>query len=461
MQILLVMGVNWVGIAAKQGGVQVVYWIAAILTLFLPSAAVVTYCVKIWPEEGGVFEWCTRAFGPLAGFLNAWNFGIWALVTVSTIGIMFTAALAYALGDKYAWIEESKLYIHAFNIGLFAIIFVLCIVGFRILKWFAHFGTFMMILINVLLVGILFIHPAATPSHPHHSPQSAFSLALTLPMLTFLSLNLFAKMALGGLTGIEQIAVFAGETKDPARSVWRSAWIAAPLIGLLFILGTGALLTYTPADQIDLNGPIPQVLAAAFGTSNSAATGISWPGLLGRTAILGLAIFTVAQFAMIVAETSRLPMVAGWDGILPDWFTRLSPRYGTPVRSIAVIVALAVVACVLATQFSSGAQEAYQLLTVEASFLYDFYFGMMFLIPLTVGTRFGPAPSVTLKIAAAIGLFVTSLHAVISSYPIINIPNKLEFAGKIVGIGILLNLAGYALYRQALRAVAAATHDTQ
>jgi amino acid transporter len=457
MQILLVMGVTWIGIAAKQGGVHVVYWIAAILTLFLPSAAVVTYCVKIWPEEGGVFQWSTRAFGPLAGFLNAWNFGFWALITVSTIGNICATSLAYALGDHYAWIEESKPLIHTFNIVIFAVIFLLCVVGFRILKWFAHFGTFIMILINVLLVGLLFIHPAATPAHPHHNPQAAFSFALTLPMLTFLSLNLFAKMALGGLTGIEQIAVFAGETKDPARSVWRSAWIAAPFIGLLFILGTGALLTYTPADKIDLTGPIPQVLAAAFGTSNAASSGINWPGLLGRGAILGLALFTIAQFAMIVAETSRLPMVAGWDGILPEWFTRLSPRYGTPVRSIAVIVAFAVVACVLATQFSSGAQEAYQLLTVEASFLYDFYFGMMFLIPLTVGNRFGPAPSLGLKLAAATGLFVTSLHAVISSYPIIDIPHPLLFAAKIAGIGILLNLAGYALYRQAQRSIAASS----
>ena len=57
MQILLVVGVTWVGIAAKQGGVHLVFWIAAILALFLPSAAVVTYCVQIWPEEGGVYEW--------------------------------------------------------------------------------------------------------------------------------------------------------------------------------------------------------------------------------------------------------------------------------------------------------------------------------------------------------------------------------------------------------------------
>jgi amino acid transporter len=451
MQILLVVGVTWIGIAAKQGGVHLVFWIAAILTLFLPSAAVVTYCVQIWPEEGGVYQWTTHAFGPLAGFLNAWNFGLWALITVSNIGIMFATSLAYSLGDRYAWIANSNKLINTFNITLFAIILVLCVVGFRILKWVAHFGTFCMVAVNILLVGLLFFHPHATRLHPHHAPQAPFSLALTMPMLTLLSLNLFSKMALNGLTGLEQIAVFAGETKDAARAIWKSAWIAAPMIALIFILGTGALLTYIPANQIDLTGPVPQVLAAAFG-GGPATAGINWGLMLGRGAILALAISVIAQYALIISETSRLPMVAGWDGILPEWFSRLSPRFGTPVRSIVLIVSVSVAACILATQFSSGAQEAFQLITVEAAFLYDIYFAMMFLIPLTVGSRFGKPAGVGLKIAAATGLLVTVIHAVFSMYPIIDIKNPIAFAEKIGFAAVAVNLAGGALYWQARRA---------
>src|SRR5580658_872780 len=88
MQILLVVGVTWIGTAAKMGGVHLVFWIAAILMLFLPSAAVVTYCVQIWPEEGGVYQWTRHVFGSLAGFLNAWYFGRWGLLSGSNIGIL-------------------------------------------------------------------------------------------------------------------------------------------------------------------------------------------------------------------------------------------------------------------------------------------------------------------------------------------------------------------------------------
>ncbi len=98
MQILLVVGVTWIGIAAKQGGTHLVFWLAAIATLFLPSAAVVTYCVQLWPEEGGVYQWTRHVFGPLAGFLNGWNFAMWAIISTSNLGIVCATSLAYSLG---------------------------------------------------------------------------------------------------------------------------------------------------------------------------------------------------------------------------------------------------------------------------------------------------------------------------------------------------------------------------
>ncbi len=453
MQILLVVGVTWVGIAAKQGGVHLVFWIAAILTLFLPSAAVVTYCVQIWPEEGGVYEWTRHVFGPLAGFLNAWNFALWALLTVSNLGIQCATALSYSLGPAYGWMAESKSVINTLNIVLFTLILIICIVGLKVGKWIAHFGTFTMIAVNILLVALLFFHPHATAAHPHHSPQAPFSLAIGMPMLTLLSLNLFSKMALNGLTGLEQIAVFAGEIKNAASAIWKSAWLAAPIIALIFILGTGSILSYVPADKVDLTGPVPQVLAVAFGGegAGAAGTGINWGLMLGRIAILAISVSTIASYTLIVAATSRLPMVAGWDRILPDWFTRLSPRFGTPVRSIVIIVALAFLACLLAT-YGASAQEAYQLITVTDAILYDIYFGMMFLIPLVVGSRFCKPPSLWLKGAALSGLLVTLLHTVLSVFPIIDVPNPVVFGIKVIVSAIFINLVGYAIYWQAGRA---------
>ena len=88
--------------------------------------------------------------------------------------------------------------------------------------------------------------------------------------------------------------------------------------------------------------------------------------MLGRATILVLALALVAQYTVVVAETSPLPLVAGLYGMVPAWFTRLDPRWKTPTRSIAVIVVLAI-AMGLAATYGTGAQEAFQIINSAAS----------------------------------------------------------------------------------------------
>ncbi len=443
MQILLVVGVTWIGIAAHQGGTHILYWLAALLAFFLPSAGVVGFCVKIWPQEGGVYQWTRQAFGPFAGFMSAWNFAVWALLTVAPLGLQVATSLSYAMGPKYAWMAENHALSTGLNIGLFAMILAICVPGFGIGKYVSHFGTAVMVLVNVVLAVLIFYHPNATAAHPHVNPQPTISFKLSTGMLTLLSLNLFSKMAFNALTGLEQIAVFAGETKDAARAVLRSAWLAAPLIAIIFILGTVSLLTYIPAQAVDLVGPVPQVLAAAF--SGGSTQGPNWGLMLGRAAILGLALTVVAQYALIVAETSRLPLVAGWDGIVPAWFTRLSPRFGTPVRSILVIVVLGLIAGFAATS-GVGKQEGFQLLVASANISYAIYYGMMLLIPIVVGARFGSKASPLLKIAASAAFIVTVLALGMNLFPIVDVANPIAFGLKVLGVALIVNAIGAALY---------------
>ena len=63
----------------------------------------------------------------------------------------------------------------------------------------------------------------------------------------------------------EGMAILAGETHSPARAVKRSVYIAAPVITLFFILGTATVVAYVPTNDIDLIGPLPQVLRVGFG----------------------------------------------------------------------------------------------------------------------------------------------------------------------------------------------------
>ena len=453
MQILLVVGIFPAGIAARQGGTHVLLWLLSVALLLLPTAGLVQYCVKIWPYEGGVYQWAKHTIGPFAGFLCAWNLGAYFLLLTSNLGILTASSLSYGLGPHAAWMVDSRIFITGLNVGLFALIFLVNIPGLGVGRWVAHLGTGIILMVTALLLMLLFLHPHSSPVHPHMSPQAPFSLGF--PILTLISLNLFSKIGFNGLTGLEQVAVFAGETRNAARSILRSAWIAAPGIALIYIVMTGCMLTYTAADRIDLTGPVPQVLAAAFANGHGSIDATDWGLILGRTAILALAAAQVAQYAVIVAETSRLPMVAGWDHLIPAWFTGLHPRYRTPVNSLTVIVLLSVLFCSLASA-GTGTQEAFQLIVTSANVCYGVYYLLMFAVPWIAGTRFSRRPDLRpglgLRLACLCAIAFTLLATIFNFVPIVDVPQPWLFAAKVGLAALVVNFIGAIIYWRGTRA---------
>jgi len=450
MQILLVVGVAWCGIAAKQGGTQLWFWVLGIIFFFLPLARLVTYCVQVWPQEGGVYQWTKHAIGPWAGFLGAWNFAFWVLLVVSNLGIMTATSLSYSLGDKYGWMATNNWFILALSAVLFGIILLVNLPGFGIGKWVSHFGTVVMLLVTFLLMVLLVWHPHQTATHQQVIDQSRFSLAMHWSgplnvMAMLFTINLFTKVVFNSLSGLEQVAVFAGETRNAARTILRSAWVAAPIIAIMYILMTGSILTYIPSANVDLTGPIPQILAAAF-SGGGATTGTDWGLMLGRFAILALAVACIAQYAVVVAEISRLPMVAGWDGLLPAVFTKLHPKWKTPVWSIATMVGLAFVAAIVAIYLGNSNQVAFQLIVSTSNLCGGVYYVLFFAVPLVVGNRFGKKPSLGVKLCGLSCGMITLFAMGFMMQPIVPVKSAWLFAAEVLGSGLLANALGLLVY---------------
>jgi hypothetical protein len=103
----------------------------------------------------------------------------------------------------------------------------------------------------------------------------------------------------------------------------------------------------------------------------------------------------------------------------------------------------------------TGAQEAFQLINNVCIVLYNVYFGMMFLIPLVVGSRFGKPPGMGLKIASLSGFLVTLVATILSVFPIVDVKSPLVFAEKIIGTAVAINLAGALVFWSARRKTSA------
>jgi glutamate:GABA antiporter len=436
-QIVYVVGTIWVGTAAKLGHSQLIFWLAAMLFFYLPQAAVVIDLSRRMPLEGGLYQWARLGLGELMGFLVAWNLWIYAVVLIATIGLVISTNLSYVAGPGGAWMASNKTFIMLLNALLLAALMVLAAVGLGVSKWLHNAGSVMLMLAFLALIVLPFYH-MARGTLPNYRP-----FAVAMPAFTLFSFNVFGKMSMGALSGFEYVAVLAGETKDAARTIARATIIAAPIIAAMFILGTSAVLAFVPMDQINLIGPIPQVLHIGFGVTGigAIAAGIAILLITGRT---------IANSSIVFTGTTRMPMVAGWDNLLPRWFTKLHPRYRTPINSI---VFLGIVSMVFGAAGIAGVgeQEAFQLLDNAAGIFYALTYLIMFAIPLIGMRRAEPRPSFWLRVAALSGFAVTLLYVVLSIFPIIDVASWLAFALKISSVVVALNLIGGALFFAARR----------
>jgi amino acid transporter len=429
---MYVVGSAWVGTAAKVGQSHIVFWILAILLFYLPQAAVVIYLNRLMPLEGGLYQWASAGLGRFLGFLVGWNLWAYTVMILATFAIVVAANLSYLLGPSGAWLTRESWYTIGVTVILITGVTVVSLLGLRTGKWFQNIGGVAQILTfaGLLVAPLIALHRG---SINHYHP---FDTAL--PTFSAVNLNIFGKLALGALSGFEYVAILAGECRDPARSIGRSVMLASPVIAGMFILGTSSVLAIVPADQIDLVSPIPQTLNLAF-------QGLGVARFIAPMLILLLLLRQIGNLTLIFAGNTRLPMVAGWDGLLPDWFTRLDPRFRTPRNSILFVGALAL-GLSLAGQVGVGIQEAFQLLDNAAGILYAFAYLALFAIPLAASKRLGAPVPVWLKATAVAGFAVTLLYSILSIFPIIDVASWQIFAAKILAVLIGANVVGLAIY---------------
>ena len=430
-QVLFIVGLPWVGVAAKLGRAHVVFWLLAIVLFYLPSALVVIHLNRAMPLEGGLYQWAKLGFNELLGFMVAWNLWLFAILNTSETGLQVTQYLEYILGPDLHWLTASKWFTCIVSVAIIMALVAVTTRGLSVGKIVHNAGGALMLVTFAALMLLPWLNRASGAIAEYHP------LATAMPPLTLFGLNLLGKMGFGALGGFEYVAIHAGECKNPVRSIGRSVVVAAPIIALMFILGTSSVLALVPTDRIDLIAPIPQVLSEGFRRLGSATS-------VAPVAILALLVIRLAQASVMFTGTTRLPMVAGWDGLLPAWFTRVHPAYGTPVNSILFVGAATLVLGFIGL-IGVGKQEAFQLLWNAAGIFYALTYLVMFAVPL-----FGRARgSSWLTLATLSGFLMTLLYVVLSVLPIIQVENRLTFAAKISTLIIVTNLVGVALFLRA------------
>jgi amino acid transporter len=434
-QLIYIVGITWMGTAGKLGPGQFMYWIPAVFLFYIPTGIVVVHLNNEMPLEGGLYQWAKLRFGEMIGFLVALN--IWAstVLLLSSLISMITDSAAYAAGPSSAWIASNHIVNSAFAVLLIGGLMFLALRGLSLAKWIHNSGGVFLLLVVAAMAA--FALPRWIHGHAATAPVS-----FVIPAVNLLNLNIAGKMAFGAFCGLEGCSIFSGEVRNPqvARTLRRAIWIAGPLIAFIYILGTCCVLAFTHPAELDLVSPAMQALSrGSAGTSLALVV----PAL---AAVLLVGSFC-ASASVYNNAVVRLPMVAGWDQLLPAWLSHLHPRFKTPVGSI-IAVGVATFALTILANSGVGAQEGFQILLNGAIIFWALTNMVMFAIPLFAP---GEKPSLGVRLAALSAMGMTLLYIVLSVFPIIDVKNPGSFTLKVVILIVGINLVGVWHFRRASR----------
>src|SRR6266436_2129920 len=132
--------VQWATTAAAAGASSLLVWVFGGLTMFLPLSVCVLELSSRYPEEGGLYVWSKRAFGPFAGFMTGWTY--WGSNLPYLPGLLYFGA-ANALfvgGQSWRSLSTSSAYFISVAMAGLAITVAMNVVGLDVGKWLTNIG---------------------------------------------------------------------------------------------------------------------------------------------------------------------------------------------------------------------------------------------------------------------------------------------------------------------------------
>jgi glutamate:GABA antiporter len=207
---------------------------------------------------------------------------------------------------------------------------------------------------------------------------------------------------------------------------------------MVYILATSAILAFIPPSAEDVVALVVQGLSRnvqAFGLNR----------LVMPPAVVLIFIQYLATFCAFFTVSTRLPMVAGWEHIVAEWFSRLHPRYKTPMNSV-VFLGGATLVIAFVSLVGVRPAEAYELLLTWSFTFYGIAYLAMFAIPIFSTKAKGLRPRIWLRVAAGLGLLVTLLSVVLSVFPIIDVGSSWLYSAKIAAVVLGANALGWIVF---------------
>ena len=444
--VVAVLGLRWVATSAKAGPSALVLWLLAALLFFIPQGMAVITLASRFPEEGGVYAWTRRTYGEWNGFLCGWCYWINNVLYYPSLLISAAVVATFVTGEGGSKLGENSAYVIITTLVMLWIATIVNIVGVGTGKWLQNLGGIGTYIPGVIIIFIGVYGALTQPA------ANSITVGDLMPKKTdYDSLNLWASISFA-YAGMELVATMGGEVSDARRTLPRSIYISAPLIAIIYILGTGSVLWTVPNQQINVASGFLQTIEIGM---RQISANLWW------VAPICAILYTLGSLGGVGAwliGPARVALGIGLDRYFPPAFGAIHPRWKTPYVAILAQTVLASL-FLLITQIGGETRvgQVYLILLSAQLIIYYVTYIYLFIIFLIHRRREGISPDVMTAPggtpgAYAIGisgLLVTIFAIVLALVPPPGTENWVEYEAKVIGgVGFLI-LLGMVIYWRA------------
>lgn len=336
------------GLAADAAGPASILAVAIVFVVSIPLAATFAALAARHPDAGGVATFVRLALGATAARMTAYWF---------FFGCGFGAPVVAVLGGEYlaAAVGLPREAIPAVGIAFFVVTLTLAWIGLRV-SGAVQLGLTGLLIVVVLLV-VISAGPVADPAN----------LEPFLPH-GWLGVGLAVSLFVWAFAGWEAITHWAGEFRNPRRTLPLATAIAVVVVGAAYLALQVATVLVLGASGSSSVVPLIDLVA------------ITLPGV-GPAIVAAIAVIVVTGVLNVYMPAfGNLAASLGRDGDLPRWFAKGAEPGAVPRRGLILTAALCLGYIVVF--FAFGLDLEVFVLVHTSSMVAVYLVGMVAAVPL-------------------------------------------------------------------------------
>ncbi|MCU1782486.1 APC family permease [Pseudomonas sp. 13B_2.1_Bac1] len=337
-------------LAQSTAGMVPAAYLAALVAMFF-TAMSYGRMASAFPVAGSAYSYVRKAISPKLGFIAGWAVLLDYLFLPMAIWLIGAAYLnsAFPAVPQWVWV-----------LAFIGITSVINIIGLKLANGINALLMLVQFLVLIAFVALCIHYIGGDASKPLWTVAPFFNGQMQMPLIMS-----GAAIACYSFLGFDAVSTLTEETRDPRRTIPRAIMLITLIGGLIFVAVSYFVQIAHPSFEF------ANVDSAAYEIARNIGG-----DLFVSIFLIGLIVGQFASGLSAQASGSRLLFAMGRDGVLPkSFFGTLHARFGTPVNSILLCAAVALLALKLdvttSTSFINfGAFLAFSLVNLSVIFHY-------------------------------------------------------------------------------------------